>query len=323
MNIRSIATLKSAYRIPAAWRDLGLDGSPGKICSSPFRTDDNPSFGLFADNTRWHDFGTGETGDVIDFVAKARGCDAAAAMRFIEERLGLAHEFRTGDRQHSAKWPALRRGTASELASLNKQRGFAFAAMHDAESRGLLHFGTQWSCGFWAITDSRRAIIELRRITGESWRAYGRLPERKAHCLGTGKNWPVGIIESEPFSKIAFCEGAPDLIAALSLACAEGKTETIAPTAMLGAATGKIAAEALRYFKGKHVRLFPHVDTAGWKALRRWAQQIRDAGVAKLDAFDLSKLVRDDGQPGKDLADVCRIDHDCFERHPKFWELLP
>ena len=125
----------------------------------------------------------------------------------MKERLGIFDQQKEHDKKTS-RWPELRRGTGSELSQLNRQRGFAFAAMHNAESRGLLHFGTQWSCGFWAVTDSRRAMIELRRITGESWRAYGRLPVRKAHCIGTGKNWPIGIIESEPFSKIALCEGA-------------------------------------------------------------------------------------------------------------------
>jgi hypothetical protein len=278
---------------------------------------------VFDEGLRWRDFATGEGGNVLDFIVKARSCDTAAALRFIEERLGITRECMTNARQQFAKWPELRRGTATELRRLNRERGFALAAMRDAETRGLLHFGTQWSCGFWAVTDTRRQLIELRRITGELWRAYGCLPARKAHCLGTGKNWPVGIIESEPFLKVVFCEGAPDLLACVSLAHAEGKTETIAPIAMLGAAARTIAVEALRYFKGKHVRLFPHVDAAGWKVLGLWARQIKDAGAAKVDAFDLSGLLRDDGRPGKDLADVCRIDQDCFEAERKFWELLP
>src|SRR5262249_20943509 len=150
----------------------------------------------------------------------------AAALRFIEGRLGITREAASRESQQPAKWPQLRRGTAGELNRLNRQRGFAIAAMHDAGSRGFLHFGVQCRCGFWAITDSRRQLIELRRITDEPWRAYGRLLERKAHCIGTGKDWPVGIIESEWFPKIAFCEGAPDLLGVLSLAYAEEKNET-------------------------------------------------------------------------------------------------
>jgi len=30
-----------------------------------------------------------------------------------------------------------------------------------------------------------------------------------------------------------------------------------------------------------------------------------------------------DGTAGKDLADVARIDADCFENSRKFWEVMP
>jgi hypothetical protein len=42
-----------------------------KSCRSPFRSDRNPSFSVYADGRRWKDFGTEEGGDVVDFVAKA------------------------------------------------------------------------------------------------------------------------------------------------------------------------------------------------------------------------------------------------------------
>ena len=77
---------------------------------------------------------------------------------------------------------------------------------------------------------------------------------------------------------------------------------------MLGAGVVRIAADALRYFKGKYIRLFPHLDAAGWEPVRLWAQHIKDADAAKIDAFDFSGQLRDDGTPGKDLADICRIE---------------
>jgi hypothetical protein len=33
--------------------------------------------------------------------------------------------------------------------------------------------------------------------------------------------------------------------------------------------------------------------------------------------------MRRDGKQGKDLADVCLIDSDCFEKDPKWAEVLP
>jgi hypothetical protein len=54
-----------------------------------------------------------------------------------------------------------------------------------------------------------------------------------------------------------------------------------------------------------------------------WAQALRAAGAARVTAFDLSGLVMLDGTQGKDLADVCRVNADCFEREQKLNEVLP
>jgi hypothetical protein len=319
MSGADIATLKLRYRIPTAWLDLGLPGEPSNNCRSPFRPDNHPSFSVFADDTRWSDFATGERGDVIDFVAKARSFDTSEAVRFVQDRIGVSRNA-SKDRR---PWPQLRLSTADELLALQNQRGFSAAALRDAQHRGFLHFGAVWGFGFWAITDRRRALIELRRISGECWPAFGRIPTRKAHCIGRGKNWPVGLEETEAFPIIALCEGAPDFLALLSIAHAEGKANTVAPAAVLGGGITKLAPDALHHFRGKHVRIFPHADAVGHKPVVAWARQIADAGAAKLDAFDLTGLVRQDGQPGKDLADLCVIDSECIERHPKFREVLP
>jgi hypothetical protein len=91
---------------------------------------------------------------------------------------------------------------------------------------------------------------------------------------------------------------------------------------MLGAANHRIADEALRRLAGKQVALYPQRDEAGRLAAREWARQLHAAG-AKVSAFDLSGCVKVDGTDGKDLADVCLISPDTFERERKFWEVLP
>ena len=88
-------TLKVRYWIPDPWGDLGFPGEPRASCRSPWPNehahgDANPSFSVFDEGRRWKDFATGEGGDVFDLVAKARGCDIAGAIRFAEERLGIA-----------------------------------------------------------------------------------------------------------------------------------------------------------------------------------------------------------------------------------------
>ena len=322
--------LKAAYRIAAAWRDLGMPGEPGKICRSPFpgehkHGDVNPSFSVFADGTRWKDFSTGESGSVLDLIAKARGCDVAEAIRFVEDRLGIPRPERKPDaaQKPGAKIPPLRRGTESELHELAERRGFNAEALRLAERSGFLQFTNLWGHAAWCITDARRALYEFRRLDGQTWPAYGRLPERKSHCIGRGKNWPIATLEGEPFAKVAMVEGAPDFLAAIHFLLLEQKEQSVAPVGILGASNHALAPEALARFKGKLVCLYPHVDDAGRTAARAWARQLKEAGAARVTAFDLSGLVLVDGREGKDLADVCRISADCLERERKFGEVLP
>ena len=119
------------------------------------------------------------------------------------------------------KLPPLRAGTEAELRQLAERRGFAVESLTLAQERGFLSFCELWGHAAWCITDQRRQLHEFRRLNGERWPAYGRLPERKAHCLGHGKDWPVGTLESVPFGKVAWVEGAPDLLAALSAIVSE------------------------------------------------------------------------------------------------------
>lgn len=325
-----IDRLKEAYRIGAAWRDLGLPGEPAKTCRSPFGAehkhgDANPSFSVFAEGTRWKDFSTGAGGDVIDFVAKALAADTATALKWIEQRLGIVRPERKPDppKKGGPKLPHLRPGTTAELRELSERRGFAVEALRLAQSRGFLKFCNLWGQSAWCVADQRAQLHEFRRLDGRKWPAYGRLPERKSHCLGTGKAWPIGTLESLPFPKIAMLEGAPDVLAACHFILLEGKAQSVAPVGVLGASNHRLAPAALAHFKGKHVTIFPHVDDAGRKAAREWALALREAGAARVTAFDLSGLILGDGSTGKDLADLCRISADCLDREAKFREVMP
>lgn len=325
-----LVDLKEAYRIPAAWRDLGLPGEPGKICRSPFpgehkNGDANPSFSVFDHDQRWRDFATAESGTVIDLVIKARSCTVAEAIRFIEDRLGIPRPARKPAAGHgfNSKIPVLRQGSNAELRELAERRGFGMDALKLAHQRGFLFFSSMWGLSAWCITDARRELFEFRRVDCEKWPEYGRLPARKCHCMGAGKRWPIGTIESAPFGKVAMMEGAPDFLAAIHFLLIEGKEKTVAPVGILGASNHVLAPEALAHFKGKAICLYPHVDEVGMAAARAWALQLKEAGAARVTAFDLSGIVMVDGTAGKDLADVARIDADCFESTRKFSEVMP
>ena len=321
--------MKRRYLIGHAWADLGLPGQPGKSVCSPFREDRSASFSIFPakeGGERFNDFSTSESGDVFDFVARARGCSLADAIAFVRKRLGVAREpLRLPPLRPLVppKLPPLRAGTEAELRQLAERRGFAVEALTLAQERGFLFFCDLWGHAAWCITDQRRQLHEFRRVSGEKWSAYGRLPARKCHCIGQGKDWPIGTLESAAFGKIAWVEGAPDLLAAFHFLRAERKTETVAPVGILGASNRALASEALAKFKGKAVCLFPHGDEAGRKAAREWARHLKNAGASRVTAFDLSGLVKVDGTEGKDLADVALLSAESFERDAKWQEVMP
>ena len=318
-----INELKAAYRIGAAWRDLGLPGTPGKCVPSPFREDQTPSFSVFADGLKAKDFATGESFDMFDFVVKARGCSMAEAIRWVQDRLGITPEpKRNALAKPGMKLPPLREGTADEMRELSERRGFAVEALKLAQRRGFLFFCSLWGQSAWCVTDTRRELYEFRRVDCEKWPAYGRLRERKSHAYGS-KRWPLGVLESQPFPKVAMVEGAPDLLAAFHFIVTEGQEKFVAPVAVLGASNHHLAPEALAHFVGKHVCIFPHRDDSGWIGMLAWARQLKSAGAARVTAFDMSNLVTVAGVVGKDLADVAQISADCLENEPKFLEVMP
>lgn len=322
----SIDELKARLTVSDVWRMLQLPGEPGKSCASPFRPDKKPSFSVFDDGRRFRDHATGEGGDVLDFIAVALKCGSAEAIQWAREHCGGAVPSRAAgahERPKEAKPkppPKLRPGTDAELEDLSERRGFAIETLRDAQARGLLAFADVWRRVAWCVRDPGGRIMEGRRLDGELWEAFGEMPARKCHAWGHGKTWPVNLDAAAKLPNVALCEGGPDLLAALEIVRHEGKAESVGVVAMLGAANTRFDAEALPFFRGKHIRIFCHADEAGWKAAKAWARALVDAGASRVDAFDLSGLVRLDGQPGKDLADLLNIAPNCRAQWRKFNE---
>lgn len=81
--------IRDIYRIPDAWRDLGLPGEPGKSCRSPWRDDRTPSFSIFDDGRKFKDHATGESGDVFEFVKLSMDANFQESARWIEEKTNI------------------------------------------------------------------------------------------------------------------------------------------------------------------------------------------------------------------------------------------
>lgn len=206
-------------------------------------------------------------------------------------------------------------GTEADRQKLSRLRNLNIESVHIAVERGLIRFGTYKGARCWFITDGTLRNVQARRLDGE------RFGDLKALTLRDSRaSWPIGIMAVQAHQSIALVEGGPDLLAALSLAWAEGSEQLVAPVAMLGAAHS-IPDDALSLFRGKRVRIFPHLDEAGQKAAPRWEQQLAAAG-ATVRCISLKNIRTADGTPAKDLNDVCRVHPDDFERDRSLWNLF-
>lgn len=325
---------KERLTIPDLAALRGWQWEPGRSCRVPYRADKSPSGSVYADGLLMFDHATGETLDAPAILAKVEGLSPQDACRLFIELARIRPEECDDDR-HRARMPAQRPPEAppplpakpelpalhlprdGHLRAIARIRGLDLAALEMAVSRGLL-----WVCqhrGFacWAVTDAARWLCQVRRLDGKP---FARKDETtfKAWTLPKCRaGWPLGIGEAGEVSRksgavFAICEGGPDMLAVLHLAMALGCADRVAPVAMLGAST-RIVPDALPFFAGQRVRIFPHADAAhedgkapGLEAAARWQEQLTAAG-ADVDVFDLAGIPGADGVLCKDLNDLARV----------------
>jgi len=297
---------------------------PGSPCHSPFRQDHKPSFSVYDKGSRWKDFGTGESGDVVSFYALARGLEMAKAL---QEFVELANGRTTAGPVAPVIWATpdhpkrkpntarFRQGMRAELEQVAASRNLDVRAVELAERMGTLRFGLVARYPSWVLTDQSGLCAEGRRLDGKPYPAVTtrrcQLGERKAHTIRySRKAWPVGILpasEYRNFEVIALVEGSPDYLAVLHFQLLQGKSG-ILPVAMLGRGQGRIDPEALEHFRGKRVRIYPHDDDdgGGRRSALVWAQQLEQVGV-QADFFVFDGMLKEDGTRAKDLNDSVSV----------------
>jgi hypothetical protein len=246
-----------------------------------------------------HDFATGESFDSIGIIMRLLGCSAADAARELIRIAALtpAQPVRQKEAKKPLRIPAFTVPSVGDLAEIQRVRGWpVFVGLEIATQRGLLHRCTMTDDGVsrpaWAITDSARRAIQVRRMDGLPW-AWN---SAKAWTLGGSiAGWPIGAADIGDRRLVLFCEGGPDFLAAHTLAWLADRAASVAVVCVPGA-SASLHPDALPFFTGRHVRIFEHTDDAGSDAGQRWASQLKQAG-ATVDGFALDA-------PHKDLADL-------------------
>ncbi len=290
---------KEHLSIFVLWHALGLPGAPKKICRSPFREDRRASFSISDDGKVFHDFATNDSGDVVAFVARAKKCSLGDAARELIRIAALtpAQPVRQKEARKPLRIPAFTVPSVGDLAEIQRVRGWpVFAGLEIATQRGLLHRCSMTDDGVsrpaWAITDSARRSVQVRRMDGQPWSWN----KAKAWTLGGSiAGWPIGAADIGDRRLVLFCEGGPDFLAAHTLAWLADRAAFVAVVCVPGA-TASLHPDALPFFTGRHVRIFEHADDAGSDAGQRWASQLKQAG-ATVDGFTFDA-------PHKDLADL-------------------
>ena len=315
----NLLQLRIQCPLPVLMNRLGYGRFARSSCPSPFRSDQNASWGVYQAQKNWmfKDLATGECGDEIHFLAHVHKLDAKRdfiqLLRIYAEAanrpaLGVPLEVLPSTRTiEKPDTSFLNEGTEEQLKILSELRNISLEGLRFAQLRKVLMFGQWKEHELYAVTDKSGLLAEIRRLDGLEFLGYGRFPGHKSHTLPhSRKNWPLGIMEAATSTGIALVEGMPDFLALHQFVVEEGLSDRVAPVAMLTSSCD-IAHEALPYFTGKNVRIFPHHDQSGITAAERWRNQLIVARANRVDFIDFHAFETGAGNPIKDLCDFNRL----------------
>ena len=292
----SIARIRATCSIAWAWRILGLPGTPAKDCKSPFRTEKRASFRIYqaGDGERWFDHGEASGGDVVDFVAKAKGVSVTEALRTLQAMTGAKAPNRPPQRvslPQGIRWPPdIRTPLGDECRALGALRSLSPEAFFLASKLGTLKVATVYNQKCWIITDCNARCAEARRFDGQLF------PNgKKGFCLpGSKKDLPLGLKTTNPafnrLGQLLLVEGMPDYYAALQLAL--GSEISFRPISILGAGLTTFS-DAQQYLAQKKILIICHNDPQGQAALPKWVKELYRLG-AKSVVSQALPLMHDD-----------------------------
>ena len=317
---QTLDAAKAKVSVFEAWRVLGLPGEPRRSCRSPFREDRHPSFSISQCGRFWYDHATGDHGDVVTFIQRAKVCSVPDAISLVRSLAGgvalppVAAPNQGAGKAVAARYDGLRGlaltpPTLSEVIAIQIQRDwFTFAHLEIARMRGLLwmadvpHRGQTLRA--WVFTDADLRSAQARRLDGQPW--CGDEHTFKSKTLRSDPDAPPGLADVITANRkaVLLCEGEPDALCGLFLSWCAGIGEQVGVIALAGAGRA-LTPSVIERLNGRRCLIFRQTDIAGHKAALTWAEALFASGIA-VQAANLDGLLRGDGVPAKDLADLCR-----------------
>jgi CHC2-type zinc finger protein len=307
--------------------ELRRDGSQLK-CLCPFHEERTPSCSISPERGLFHCFGCGAQGSIVDYHMLKRGISVKDAIEELRERLDGVERPRSRGlvrppRNHKAeqltplRLDYLERGTEDDIRRLARLRSLSVDALMLAQADGVLRFANLCRYRAWVITDGAGVVAQARRLDGGTWDHFEDSP--KAWTLRGGRaSWPINVLKVPNRPKAIFVEGGADLLAAYHLIWSEDRSD-ITPVALFGAANS-IHPVTLPLFRVRRVRIYPHTNSVGIRAAKRWNDQLVSIG-AVVDCYDFAGLHRG-AEPVTDLNDYLQLDCDEWEK-VRCEEVLP
>ena len=330
---------KMRLTIPRLAQLRQWDWVPGRSCRVPYRPDSNASGSVLDQGMLLHDFASGETHDAPGVLALVEGISNQAACRLFIELAGVTAGLcalppparRTAARREAARikpqLPYLSAPNAAEIKQIARLRGIGIEGVTLAVRRRFLYVTRLHGIRCWALTDPDSWLCQLRSLDGAPFAKRDGGTFKARTWSGSWGAWPLGCGSIKKAPNVALVEGGGDFLAACHFIEIEGASERCAPVGMLGAGN-RIPNATLKYFQGKRVRIFAHVDKPqengkqpGYEAAALWEAQLSAAG-AIATTYDLSGLHQADGSAVKDLNDLARLSVDDFEANPELSSVM-
>ncbi len=300
------AQAKAHYTVADVWHALSLPGEPKQNCCSPFRDESSPSFSVYSNGKKWKDHGSGEGGDVIEFLKFGLDCDYAGVRDWLRERIGIdvidgapcarpEPFLEETELEKGIQWPfELVEGSERTWEQFADKRGYSYKATWMMVQSGVLRFGKLKKKVCYVVTDNERRAAEIRKVSGRTFFTDSKIFPLK----GVRKTWLIGAALLGKQSDVFVCEGAKDLLAALDAYHryrVAGGERLWRPVAALGAKVRRFDSDLLLGMRDRHVRLCPDGDGDGDEARGAWTKTFHDAG-ASVDCCEMPR--------GRDLSDV-------------------
>jgi len=271
----TIEELKARLPLPDLLRAMGLGEYAKKLCCSPLRKDNNPSWGIYQDDKGWHwkDFATGEGGDELDFLKALHNCDTKEALKHYENMAGLPQPAQPttvsiGKLPDPGEWHQAVEslaGNPKTLAHLANWRGYSKTLMVGLIEHGLA--GLVGEAIAFPIYNEGGAYQGMHLRTESGWRITG----------GGNEPWLIGSHDADNLHVFESQWDAMAFMDSQGYGNGAWQPETHACIITRGASNARKLEGRLH--PSQKVYIWPQNDEAGAK----WAKQV--AEMATGDVF--------------------------------------